>query len=188
MGLDMYLSAERCLSTYTDKDRDAHAKLVPFADALLPPPESNTSATIISRDVAYWRKANQIHNWFVTNVQEGKDDCGHYSVDRSKLEELRDICSKIVNGAKMKAGKINNGYTYENRHVTSIDEFERVISARSIAEAQEKAEALADASDSDCPDDCEELPGETTIGDFYVEDVEDTDEPVDEEEDGDDDE
>ena len=25
---------------------------------------------------AYWRKANQIHAWFVDNVQQGNDDCG----------------------------------------------------------------------------------------------------------------
>ena len=36
-------------------------------------------------DVGYWRKANQIHNWFVQNVQGGEDDCGIYEVSQAKL-------------------------------------------------------------------------------------------------------
>jgi len=38
--------------------------------------------------VGYWRKANQIHNWFVQNVQNGSDDCWEYEVTKSQLEEL----------------------------------------------------------------------------------------------------
>ncbi len=37
-------------------------------------------------EVGYWRKANQIHNWFVKNVQGGVDDCGYYGVTKEKLE------------------------------------------------------------------------------------------------------
>ena len=36
----------------------------------------------------YWRKANQIHKWFVDNVQGGEDDCGAYIVEREQLEDL----------------------------------------------------------------------------------------------------
>lgn len=45
--------------------------------------------------IAYWRKANAIHSWFVKNVQGGVDDCGMYLVPKEKIEELLDICSKI---------------------------------------------------------------------------------------------
>ena len=46
-------------------------------------------------DVGYWRKANQIHNWFVENVQNGVDDCGEYTVSPSQLKELLEICKQI---------------------------------------------------------------------------------------------
>ena len=36
----------------------------------------------------YWRKANQIHNWMVNNVQSGNDDCGLYEVSISQILEL----------------------------------------------------------------------------------------------------
>lgn len=48
-------------------------------------------------EVGYWRKANQIHNWFVQNIQNGEDDCGNYSVDKEKLQELLETINKILN-------------------------------------------------------------------------------------------
>lgn len=43
----------------------------------------------------YWRKANQIHNWFVTNVQDGEDDQGIYEVTKEQLETLLDILKRV---------------------------------------------------------------------------------------------
>ncbi len=45
---------------------------------------------------AYWRKANQIHNWFVTNIQKGEDNCGEYYVPQDKLTELMVICEHAL--------------------------------------------------------------------------------------------
>ena len=42
-----------------------------------------------------WRKANQIHKWFVENIQNGKDDCGYYLVEKSHLQQLYQICVEI---------------------------------------------------------------------------------------------
>lgn len=49
-----------------------------------------------SFEVAYWRKANAIHKWFVDNVQEGKDDCGEYLVSRDALITLREACVQVL--------------------------------------------------------------------------------------------
>ena len=45
---------------------------------------------------AYWRKANQVHGWFVREVQKGNDNCGEYYVSQDKLKELRDLCQKAL--------------------------------------------------------------------------------------------
>jgi hypothetical protein len=50
----------------------------------------------IVEEVAYWRKANQIHNWFVQNVQKGIDECQTSFVSREQLEELLDVCNKVI--------------------------------------------------------------------------------------------
>jgi hypothetical protein len=49
----------------------------------------------IEEEAGYWRKANQVHRWFVENVQNGEDDCGQYYVSNEQLEELLNICKKI---------------------------------------------------------------------------------------------
>ena len=49
----------------------------------------------IIEEAGYWRKQNQIHRWFVENVQDGIDNCGEYYVDREKLIELLDLCKKV---------------------------------------------------------------------------------------------
>ena len=49
----------------------------------------------VVEEAAYWRKANQIHNWFVQNVQNGIDECQNSFVSREKLEELLDVCKKV---------------------------------------------------------------------------------------------
>lgn len=44
----------------------------------------------------YWRKANQIHDWFVKNVQNGVDDCDYYIVSIDKLHTLYKILISIA--------------------------------------------------------------------------------------------
>lgn len=52
--------------------------------------------TYITSQVMYWRKANAIHQWFVTNVQDGKDDCGDYGVSIEQLQELVNVIKQII--------------------------------------------------------------------------------------------
>lgn len=50
----------------------------------------------VTEQVGYWRKANQIHNWFVTHVQDGKDDCERYCVSREELQALLSACKEAI--------------------------------------------------------------------------------------------
>ena len=58
----------------------------------------NFDMITIFEEVCYWRKANQIHGWFVENVQGGNDDCGYYLVTRDHLEELLEIVTDVLDG------------------------------------------------------------------------------------------
>ena len=65
----------------------------------------------IDEEVGYWRKANQIHKWFVENVQDGKDDCGDYYVSLEQLKKLLDDCKEVLEkkdkrGAKKTAKEV----------------------------------------------------------------------------------
>lgn len=65
----------------------------------------------LNEGVAYWRKANAVHKWFVFNIQDDEDDCQyHREVTKENLEELRDICKKILEECVLIKGKVKNGY------------------------------------------------------------------------------
>jgi len=88
MGLDMYLYA-RQFAFNGFKNQDLYNKLVQEA------PFALDTATL-QVQVAYWRKANQIHNWFVKHVQGGVDNCEEYRVTRDQLQLLLDNCKLVL--------------------------------------------------------------------------------------------
>lgn len=105
MGLDQYLTAERYIPRreYTTNDstgyldshyNDAFGVLTMGLDFI--DPNEFSAGIVQSYPVGQWRKANQVHNWFVQNVQGDEDDCGRYYVPQEKLQELRDACMKVL--------------------------------------------------------------------------------------------
>lgn len=69
---------------------------------------------------AYWRKANQIHDWFVTNVQSGNDNCGEYYVTQDKLKELLIICEHSLENKDPSLLQPKEGFFFGG---TDIDEW-----------------------------------------------------------------
>jgi hypothetical protein len=88
----------------------------------------------VIEEVGYWRKANQIHNWFVENVQDGKDECQESYVSREQLQELLNIC-KIVNIDNTKAeqllstqsGFFFGGTEYDEWYFNDIDNTIKIL-------------------------------------------------------------
>ena len=87
MGLDMYLNAKRYIWS---SESDIKQKV--SSDFDLP---EGIQVEGVSAEVAYWRKANAIHRWFVNEVQGGVDDCESYEFTRKKLRELIDVCRMV---------------------------------------------------------------------------------------------
>lgn len=98
MGLDQYLNAKKYLSPVewrgveSNEQFDSVIKIVK-ADTFVRKEFPNAEVSI---SVGYWRKANQIHNWFVQNCQDGKDDCREYIVEREQLETLKSLCQTVI--------------------------------------------------------------------------------------------
>lgn len=91
----------------------------------------------ITEEVAYWRKANAIHRWFVDNVQDGEDDCGEYYVSHEKLAELVELCKDVVSKAIMLEGEIVNGYTFDKNGKKPI-----IVKGKNIVNKKEIASIL----------------------------------------------
>jgi hypothetical protein len=100
MGLDMYLSKKfyvggqyehrgvnGIINLNINSGRDASVKSYTF---------DPKKVEYITFSAAYWRKANSIHKWFVDHCQDGIDDCRESYVDTSQLEELRELCKKVL--------------------------------------------------------------------------------------------
>lgn len=105
MGLDMYLRANEYISRndHSNKDGEYISTPNPIFDEIVK--QFNAEDAIdkdsfggisISLPMGYWRKANQIHQWFVDNVQDGEDNCGSYYVSREQLEELKEVCINVI--------------------------------------------------------------------------------------------
>lgn len=75
-----------------------------------------------AEEVAYWRKVNSIHKWFVDNVQNGKDDCGDYEVERSKLQSLVDLIDQVLNDKSL-AGQLlppQDGFFFGTTEINEV--------------------------------------------------------------------
>jgi len=90
----------------------------------------------IIEDIATWRKANAIHQWFVKNIQEGDNDCKSYFVSIEQLKELFEL-SKQVQKEPNKApgllptqgGFLFGSTEYDSRYFQSIDYTVKVLEA-----------------------------------------------------------
>jgi hypothetical protein len=103
MGLDMYLSAKKYLSKYFDAEDTGKINAINDIFGIAGEEDGDYGAQEVTFRVAYWRKANAIHQWFVENVQDGEDNCDEFSVPREKLQELMALCAGII--AEPKKGR-----------------------------------------------------------------------------------
>ncbi len=109
MGLDLYLVKRTHVKNWSHQESPKYLVEVKKDGAPHPTIKSDR-ITDVEEEVMYWRKANQIHNWFVKNVQGGKDDCETYDVSRGDLKMLLSDCEKVLEASKLIKGKIQNGF------------------------------------------------------------------------------
>lgn len=137
MGLDMYLTKKTYIWSGKDGKRDLSDIVIPEKYKDIKPERIKS----ISEEVAYWRKANQIHKWFVENVQDDNDNCGEYYVDNEKLQELVNLCKKVIETAKYTEGDIlvSSGWKegkefkeYEKgKVIANVEEIEAILPSNS---------------------------------------------------------
>ena len=53
------------------------------------------SEWIVETEAGYWRKANQIHNWFVRECQDNIDGCQNTVLNLASLEKLYNLVTDI---------------------------------------------------------------------------------------------
>jgi hypothetical protein len=100
MGLDMYLYRKEYISgTAWTQDEKAikEANLYSvIADHFDIPSNGSHLHAEIDICVAYWRKANAIHGWFVNTLAGGVDECQPIYVSLDNLKELRELVNSVL--------------------------------------------------------------------------------------------
>ena len=127
MSLDMYLTKK----TYIVGSARDKLKIIGLKSQV-----RIARVECIIEDIATWRKANAIHQWFVKNVQESEDDCKPYSVSIDQLKELLEL-GKQVQKEPNKApellptqgGFLFGSIEYDSRYFQSLDYTIEVLEA-----------------------------------------------------------
>lgn len=98
MGLDMYLYRKEYVSTFAwtqdekaVKEANLHSVIANHFNV-----DPNMGGIYVDICVAYWRKANAIHGWFVNTLAGGVDECQPIYVSLDKLIELRELANSVV--------------------------------------------------------------------------------------------
>ena len=94
MGLDMYLNKRTYVQNWEHQSAEEKHEVI-VTKGGQPTKIDPKKVKYIIEEAGYWRKANQIHRWFVENVQRGEDNCGEYYVDSSDLRKLLELCKQV---------------------------------------------------------------------------------------------
>lgn len=104
MGLDMYLFKKTYIGGMHEWNKIT-GEITLKKDGKDIPIRLNRVA-IITEEVAYWRKANAIHKWFVDNYGDGDDNCEEYDVSVDGIETLVGLCKSILNTPENKREEV----------------------------------------------------------------------------------
>jgi hypothetical protein len=137
MGLDMYLTGRKYVSEWLNTQGYEAVKGV-F-------PQIPWKINGVSFEAGYWRKANQIHKWFVDNVQDGVDECEEHIVSREQMEQLLSVCKRVIADPKLgeellpvASGFFFGSTEYDEYYLSDIDHTISILEEILSPENEEK--------------------------------------------------
>jgi hypothetical protein len=149
MGLDMYLFslpkineldygdvtlANAQMSKHQAEKDEIYEKIKPLIKHF---EEYDLSWSSLYEEVAYWRKANQIHNWFVEMLHNGEDNpCFTQVVTKENLQDLYNLCRRVLTRTEhpmdllpTRPGCYFGSTSYDSFYYRQIDETQSLIAA-----------------------------------------------------------
>ena len=96
MGLDMYLTKKHYVQRWNHTPAEKQFEVTVKQGGEDYAHVDTSKVKYIEEEAGYWRKANHIHAWFVSHVQEGVDECQEVHVSPRKLEELYSVCKEVL--------------------------------------------------------------------------------------------
>ena len=98
MGLDMYLYLEKyeSCSRFNEDYKQKKDTFYPEELEVFKIDERNFMSKETLYQIGYWRKANAIHNWIVTNCADGEDRCQRIYLTTKDLEKLLSLVNQVL--------------------------------------------------------------------------------------------
>ena len=137
MGLDMYLEARKSVSNWQvsdASDKTAFNTIIEAVGLSVEDIDPDFPVVGVELNVGYWRKANQIHRWFVDEVQDGEDDCRSYYVSREQLEDLFALCDEVSvihsNAEELlpvASGMFFGSYEYDEWYFEQVEDTKKML-------------------------------------------------------------
>jgi hypothetical protein len=126
MGLDMYLSKKTYVKQWShDKPEEQFEVSVKRGGKPFKKIESSR-VSYVTEELMYWRKANQIHGWFVHNTQEIVEEVKYY-VTKEDLDNLLDVCKQVLDvmsKSKMKTVQVRSGWSGGEETYSDVETYD----------------------------------------------------------------
>lgn len=101
--------------------------------------EKKNRKTGESKGLIYWRKANQIHGWFVDTFMNGVDEGQIVYISWGVLQDLKDICKQVLEDRSRaeellptRKGFFFGSYEYDENYFEDLAETVAKIEAISL--------------------------------------------------------
>ena len=159
MGLDMYLSKKTYVKQWSHRKPEDQFEVIVKKGGVTYPNIKTERISYVTEELMYWRKANQIHGWFVNNATELEQEVRYY-VSKENLEELLLTCKNVL---------------------TILENSNKIIK-QIVGGWKDGEEYKVDVETYDCVDEINDLLpptqgffyGSDTIDEWYKQDVENT--------------
>lgn len=133
MGLDMYLYKKTYVKNWEHTAKEQRHSFSVKIGGKVRKDIKPERISYITEEVAYWRKFNALHGWFVEQCGGGVDECQDIYVEEEKMKELLDVLKKVselINKSNpvVKVEKDWNGKDYEYKTFDCEDEVRELFS------------------------------------------------------------
>lgn len=95
MGLDMYLYKRTYVQNWEHNPPEQQHQIEVKKNGVVRNDIKPNRICYITEQVAYWRKFNALHGWFVNECGGGIDECQNIYVEEDKLVELLETLKKV---------------------------------------------------------------------------------------------
>lgn len=82
----------------------------------------NGTSLLRREEIGYWQGANQVHGWFVDNVQKGVDDRQEYYVNRTQLGNLLASVQEVLDNSALVLARSSEGTSWYDAMLSGIDD------------------------------------------------------------------